>query len=69
MQATCAGIFYKKKRAGDFVRRGDELGRILDHYDGTLKARLFSYVDGIMFFFHDSPLTIQNTPLFKIDVA
>lgn len=46
-----------------------ELGRILDHYDGTLKARLFSYVDGIMFFFHDSPLTLQNTPLFKIDGA
>lgn len=46
-----------------------ELGRILDHYDGTLKARLFSYVDGIMFSFHDSPLTLQYTPLFKIDGA
>ncbi|HJI59794.1 MAG TPA: hypothetical protein OIL84_07480 [Succinivibrionaceae bacterium] len=37
LQAPCAGIFYKKKRAGDFVRRGYELGRILDPYDGTQK--------------------------------
>ena len=66
VQAPSAGIFYKKKNAGDFVRKGDELGRIIDPYEGNLKARLYAYVDGIMFFTHDSSLTLQNTPLFKI---
>ena len=66
VQAPCAGIFYKKKSAGDFVRKGDELGRIIDPYEGTVKARFYSYADGMMFFTHDAPLTLQNTPLFKI---
>lgn len=66
VQAPCAGIFYRKKAPGDFVRKGDELGRIIDPYEGRVKARLYSYVDGIMFFTHDSALTLQNTPLFKI---
>ncbi|MGN0915202.1 MAG: succinylglutamate desuccinylase/aspartoacylase family protein [Succinivibrio sp.] len=66
IQAPSAGIFYRKKNAGDFVRKGDELGRIIDPYEGTLKARLYAYVDGIMFFTHDKPLCLQNTPLFKI---
>ena len=66
IQAPSAGVFYKKKNAGDYVRKGDELGRILDPYEGTLKARIYAYVDGMMFFTHDSPLTLQNTPLFKI---
>ncbi|MGN1281169.1 MAG: succinylglutamate desuccinylase/aspartoacylase family protein [Succinivibrio sp.] len=66
IQAPSAGIFYKKKNAGDFVRKGDELGRIIDPYEGTMKARFYAYVDGIMFFTHDKPLTLQNTPLFKI---
>lgn len=60
------GLFYRKKNAGDFVRKGDELGRIVDPYEGNLKARISAYVDGIMYFTHDSPLVMQNTPLFKI---
>ena len=48
------------------MRKGDELGRIIDPYEGTVKARFYSYADGMMFFTHDAPLTLQNTPLFKI---
>ena len=66
IQAPNAGFFYKKKKAGDFVRKGDELGRIVDPYDGSIKSRLYAFHDGIMFFTHDNPLTLQNTPLFKI---
>ena len=66
IHAPCAGIFYRKKNAGDFVRKGDELGRIVDPYEGNVKARISAYVDGIMYFTHDSPLVMQNTPLFKI---
>lgn len=66
IQAPNAGFFYKKKCAGDFVRKGDELGRIVDPYDGNIKSRLYAFHDGIMFFTHDNPMTLQNTPLFKI---
>lgn len=40
--APDAGFFYRKKEAGDFVRKGDELGRIIDPCEGTMKARLYS---------------------------
>lgn len=64
--APTAGIFRKIKGAGDSVSQGDTLAEIIDPYEGVVKSRVTSPVDGVVFFVHNKPLALQNTPLFKI---
>lgn len=67
--APTAGIFRRKKNAGDGVYQGDVLAEIVDPYEGKVKSRIISPVDGVIFFVHNKPLALQNTPLFKIHSA
>ena len=66
VNAPTAGIFYKKKDAGDEVKKGTPLGQILDPYEGVVKSKIFAPEDGVVFFAHNKSLALQNTPLFKI---
>ena len=68
IKAEKAGIYYKIKNSNEEVSRGDHLADILDPYDGTVLSRITSPVSGTIFFAHNKPLVLQNSPLFKIIV-
>ena len=61
-----AGIFYRLKGAGEKVHEGELLARIIDPYEGVIKAEITSPTDGIVFFAHNKPLALENTLLFNI---
>ena len=61
-----AGILYRLKGAGDKVHEGEVLARILDPYEGSIKAEITSPADGLIFFAHNKPLALENTLLFNI---
>ena len=61
-----AGMFYRLKGAGDKVHEGEPLARIIDPYEGSVRAEITSPTDGIIFFAHNKPLALANTLLFNI---
>jgi predicted deacylase len=63
-----AGILYALVCAGDQVKRGDLLAKILDPFTGETRSTIFSTVKGTVFFAHQKPLIHQNSVLFKIIV-
>lgn len=66
VKAPTAGIFHKLKNAGESVFQNELLAEIIDPYEGTVKSRILSPVDGVVFFAHNKPLALPNTPLFRI---
>ena len=66
VRTTQAGILYRLKNAGDKVQEGEVLAHIIDPYEGSIKAKITSPIDGIIFFAHNKPLALENTLLFNI---
>ena len=48
------------------MHEGELLARIIDPYEGVIKAEITSPTDGIVFFAHNKPLALENTLLFNI---
>jgi len=61
-----AGILYALNGAGDEVKEGDLLAKILDPFTGATRSQILSPVKGTIFFAHQKPLIHQNSVLFKI---
>ena len=66
VRTTQAGMFYRLKGAGAKVQEGEPLARIIDPYEGSVRAEIISPTDGIIFFAHNKPLALANTLLFNI---
>ena len=66
VRTTQAGMFYRLKGAGDKVHEGEPLARIIDPYEGNVRAEITAPTDGIIFFAHNKPLALANTLLFNI---
>lgn len=66
VKAPVAGILNKMKTARDEVRKGEIMAVITDPYVGEVIAEIRAPEDGIIFFAHNKPLALQNTPLFKV---
>ncbi len=61
-----SGIFEAAVAVGEEILKGQILARIIDPYEGEVKAILKSPVDGIVFFAHNEPLTYADTAVFKL---
>lgn len=61
-----SGIITSVKSVNEEVAVGDVLAKIIDPYEGSTIAEIKSPVDGVLFSAYNRPLTLQNTPLFKI---
>ena len=61
-----AGIYVRSHKAGDAVKAGEVLARILHPYDGKVLEEVRSPYDGIIFFSHHRPLALQNALLYRI---
>ncbi len=66
ISAHHAGIYVRKHKAGDSVKAGDVLARIMHPYDGRILEEVRSEVDGTIFFSHHRPLVLQNALLYRI---
>lgn len=61
-----AGIYVREHKAGDSIKSGEVLARILHPYDGKVLEEVRSPHDGIIFFSHHRPLVLQNALLYRI---
>ena len=61
-----AGIFFRHCQAGDIVAEGDKLAEILDPYDCSVREKVLSPADGIVFFAHNKPLALEHGLIFRI---
>lgn len=66
VSAHHAGIFLRNSKAGERIRKGDVLARILHPYDGRVLEEVRSPFDGTIFFSHHRPLVLQNAFLYRI---
>lgn len=64
--STQSGILYAHKGAGDEIKTGDVLAKILDPFTGDTRSTILAPLDGTIFFAHHKPLVHQNTLIFKI---
>ncbi len=62
----CSGILIKKMSANNSVSRGDLLGEVLDPYDASLLEKIYSPVNGVIFFNHEKPLVLEGARAFQI---
>lgn len=64
--AQHAGIFEARQPVGEFVKKGDLLGKIFDALDGRLKEKLYAPVDGMVTCCYHYPLIYQNTIAYRM---
>lgn len=60
------GILYSLKDAGNEIKEGDLLAKILDPFTGKVLSEIISPTSGTLFFAHQKPLIHQHTVLYKI---
>ena len=60
------GILYSLKDAGNEIKEGDLLAKILDPFTGKVLSEIISPISGTLFFAHQKPLIHQHTVLYKI---
>ncbi len=66
IMSSQSGILYPICSAGDDVKTGDLVAKILDPYTGDTNCSILSPVDGTIFFAHHKPLIHQNSLVYKI---
>jgi predicted deacylase len=64
--AQQAGIFEARHPVGEFVKKGDLLGKIFDSLDGSLREKLYAPVDGMVTCRYHYPLIYQNTIAYRM---
>ncbi len=66
LNASTGGIFIRDKKAGDPVRKGDVVGRLVDPISGTLLENVTSPVDGLLFTIREYPVVSQGSLMGRI---
>lgn len=61
-----AGIYVRRRVAGDYVQPGEVLAHILHPYDGRVLEEVRSEQGGLIFFSHHRPMVFQNALLYRI---
>ena len=66
IKSQVAGIFIKKKKAGEVISKGEVIAEILDPLNGSVIEQVKSPVYGEIFFAHNNPLVLQSATIFRI---
>ena len=66
VNSTTAGLLRRIKFAGAHVRRGEQIGFIINPLDGSIREVLKSPVTGMLFFLQDGPFISEHSPAFHV---
>ena len=64
-RANRSGIFMLEKKSGDFVKKGEVLGRITNPYN-TYQSKVLAKADGFIFGHNNNPVVSKGDALFHI---
>lgn len=65
VRSNKSGIFICEKKSGEFVKKGDILGRVTDPYN-TYQVKVLSKLDGYIFGHNNNPVVNKGDALFHI---
>lgn len=65
VRANRSGVFNLKKKSGDYVRKGDTLGKITNPYN-TYQSKVLAKTDGYIFGHNNNPVVNKGDALFHI---
>ena len=66
IHSQIAGIYKSYVKAGDEIKSGDLLCEIIDPLEGNTISKIYSPINGIVFFRYNRPLEFEKTVLYKI---
>ena len=66
LKAPQSDIFVRLKEAGENVKKGESIAKIIDPYEGDVIEEIISPINATVFFVYNKPLTLQNAILFKL---
>jgi predicted deacylase len=61
-----AGVFEPRQNVGNFIKKGDLLGKVFDALDGGVKEKIYAPVDGLVTCHYHYPLIYQNTIAYRM---
>ena len=65
IRANKSGVMFLEKKAGDFVRKGEVLGKITNPYN-TYQSKVIAKVEGYIFGHNNNPVVNKGDALFHI---
>ena len=66
LNAKVSGIFIPSVQHGTKLKKGDQIGKIVDPLTGTIRDQVTAPVESKVFFIHNEPLTYANTAVIKL---
>ncbi len=66
INASCAGVFIPSLEHNVLVKKGEELGQIIDPLLGTIKESVLSPCDGLLFTIRDYPVVYEGSLLARL---
>lgn len=66
IHSQIAGIYKSYVKAGDEIQSGNLLCEIIDPLEGNTISKIYSPINGIVFFRYNRPLEFEKTVLYKI---
>lgn len=66
MNATASGIFVQKAKHASYLKKGDHIGDIVDPLTGTVKDKILSPSDGLLFTIREYPVVYEGSLIARI---
>lgn len=66
LNAMHSGIFVQTASHGQYMKNGEEIGRIINPLDGTVCSRVLSPVDGVLFTIREYPVVDQGSLIARV---
>lgn len=66
IRAQCDGVFLPAIEHNHFIRKGDVIGEIVDPMEGTVKHKIISQKDGLVFTLREYPVVTEGALLARL---
>ncbi len=66
LNATDAGVFIQTAKHGQYMKEGEEIGRIIDPLAGEVRSRVLSPIDGVLFTIREYPIVDQGSLVARV---
>lgn len=66
LNASHSGVFVQTAQHGQYLKEGDEIGRIIDPLAGEVRSFVLSPVDGVLFTIREYPIVDQGSLVARV---
>ena len=66
LNSSAAGIFISEAKHGDYLHKGELVGKVVDPLHGSVLASMISPMDGILFTIREYPVVDEGSLIARI---